>query len=82
MDWSNRYFRRWFWMAPLGLALVGFGLCLLVEAGYYKHSGADTWDWFLYGTLALVVFNSGLSIFGGAVVNRARYERQKSTIDV
>lgn len=77
MDWSNRYFRRWFWMAPAGLSLVGFGACLIVEAGFYKHSGAPTLDWVLYGTVALVVFNAGLSIFGGAVLNRYRYERDK-----
>lgn len=40
-----------------------------------KYSGAALWDWFFYGTLALVVLNSGLCVLGDAVKHRAHYER-------
>jgi len=40
-----------------------------------KYDGASTWSWVAYGTAALVVFNSGLSIFGDAILQRCRYER-------
>ncbi len=72
---SKQYYRRWLLRAPLGLVLVGFGLSLVIEAGFYKHSGAATLEWVGYGTLALVVFNSGLCIFGDAILQRLRYER-------
>ncbi|MEL7247910.1 MAG: hypothetical protein AAFO03_05810 [Bacteroidota bacterium] len=72
---GKQYYRRWMLRAPLGLVLVGFGLSLVIEAGFYKHSGAATWEWVGFGTLALVVFNSGLCIFGDAILQRVRYER-------
>ncbi len=72
----NRYYRRWLIRAPLGLVLVGFGACLIAEAAMAKYGGADTWYWVWYGTAALVVFNAGLSIFGDAILQRVRYERE------
>ncbi len=68
------YYRRWLLRAPVGLVLIGFGACLIAEAAMDKFEGAPTWQWVLYGTLALVVFNSGLSIFGDAILQRSRYE--------
>ena len=70
--------KKWLIQAPVGLALVGFGLCLLTEAGNTKFGGADWTVWVPYGTLALVVFNSGLSIFGNAILHRVRYERAQA----
>ncbi len=62
--------------APLGLVLVGFGACLIAEAAMDKYDGVPLWHWVSYGTLSLVVFNSGLCIFGDAILHRVRYERQ------
>lgn len=74
----KKAYKRWLIQAPLGLSLVGFGLCMVVDASLYRATdGVTTWQWVSYGTLALVVFNAGLSIFGDAVVWRARYERAK-----
>ena len=70
--------KQWLWRAPLGLALVGFGLCLLTEAGQTKFAGADWTVWVPFGTLALVVVNSGLCVFGDAVLHRVRYERDQN----
>ena len=65
--------RRW-WLikAPLGLVFTGFGLSLVVEAGMAKYAGEP---WFWSGTLALVVFNAGLSIFGDGVKHRVHLDR-------
>jgi hypothetical protein len=45
-----------------GLILTGAGLSLLGEAIIYRFSEKPFWDWFGMGTLALVVFNCGLSL--------------------
>ncbi len=44
--------------------LFGFGLSLLGEAIILKYNNKP---FFLYGTIALVVINSGLSLFGNAI---------------
>ena len=75
MEQAKVYRRRWLLRAQIGLATFGFGACLVAEAAMKKYSGADTWEWVLWGTLALIVLNAGLSFFGDAVLQRARYER-------
>lgn len=72
---KQQYYRRWLLRAPIGLVLIGFGACLIAEAAMHKYSGAPNWEWVAYGTVALVVFNSGFSIFGDAILQRTRYER-------
>lgn len=73
---KNKHYKRWLIQAPLGLILVGFGACLIAEAAMDKYEGAPLWQWVSYGTLSLVVFNSGLCVFGDAILHRIRYERQ------
>ena len=76
MDRSAKYYyRRWLIQAPLALTIIGFGVCLVSEAAMLKYGGAETWDWGLSGTLALIVLNSGLSLLGDSVLQRVRYER-------
>ena len=60
--------RRWRWLAPAGLASVGFGLSLVGEATLRKGRGEA---YGLYGTAALCVVNAGLCLFGEAVKHRA-----------
>lgn len=60
---------RWLIQAPLGLILVGAGLSMAIGAGSVKASGAP---WFWYGTAALVVFNSGLCVFGDTIIHKIR----------
>lgn len=60
---------RWLIQAPLGLILVGAGLSMAIDAGSVKASGQP---WFWYGTAALVVFNSGLCVFGDSIIQRIR----------
>lgn len=74
MSSAKSNYRRWLIQAPVGLVLVGFGACLVAEAANLKFSGADTMTWVAAGTVALVVFNSGLCIFGDSILHRVRYE--------
>ncbi len=74
---KKQLYRKWLFTAPLGLVLVGAGLSLLGDANITRYEGAPFWTWFGYGTFALVVFNSGLSVFGQAVIYRVRYEQLK-----
>ena len=57
---------KWLVFSPLGLALIGFGLTLVSDAARAKSAGEP---WFWYGTLALVVFNTGVVFFGEGVKN-------------
>lgn len=77
MKSPSYHYRRWIIQAPVGLVLIGMGLCFVVEAGLFKFRGAPTWQWVAAGTLALVVVNAGISLFGDAVLQRVRYERLK-----
>ena len=53
-----------------GLLLTGAGLSMTVDAGTVRAKGGK---WFLYGTLALIVFQAGLCLVVGSV----RYGNQK-----
>ncbi|PSR14811.1 MAG: hypothetical protein DA408_10110 [Bacteroidetes bacterium] len=77
----KKYYQRWLLQAPLGLVLVGLGLSLVADAALYKFQGAATWSWVAYGTVALVVFNSGLCVFGDAILQRVRFEQTRSSGD-
>ena len=74
---KKRLTRKWLLLSALGLALFGFGLSLIGEALIRKYEANSIGDWFWYGTLALVVTNSGLAIFGKAVTMRVRLDRLK-----
>ena len=54
----------WLLFSISGLSLVGFGLSLAIDAGVNKFNNKP---WLLEGTVALVIFNTGLSLFGRAV---------------
>ncbi|MEO0896600.1 MAG: hypothetical protein AAFY71_09395 [Bacteroidota bacterium] len=64
---SPNYYKKWKWMAPLGLAMIGMGLSLTGEATIMKGQEAVWWSWVAMGTLGLVILNAGVSIFGSAV---------------
>ncbi len=74
---KNKHYRRWFWQAPIGLVIFGFGACLVAEAAMTKYSGAPLFEWIAYGTFALIVLNSGLCVFGDSILHRVRYEREQ-----
>lgn len=62
--------------APLGLVILGFGVCLVAESAILKAAGASCMQWVPAGTISLCVFNSGVCIFGNSILERVRYERQ------
>ena len=68
---------KWLILAPLGLVLIGAGLCVLTEAAYAKHAGAPFRQWFLWGTYSLILINGGLSLFGQAVRFRAQLDYRR-----
>ena len=68
---------KWFLSAMTGMMLVGYGLSVLSEAGHLKHTNAPFVRWFLLGTYSLIMVNSGLALFGQAVIFRMRIENRK-----
>lgn len=75
----NFQYTQWLVKAPLGLVLTGLGASLISEAAISKQAGTPTIKWVLGGTVALTVFNSGLSILADASKHRAHYERLRDT---
>jgi hypothetical protein len=73
----DKHYRNWLYQAPLGLVLVGFGACLIAESAILKAQKVDTWQWVITGTISLCVFNAGLCIFGNAILERVRFEKNK-----
>lgn len=71
---------KWLLLAPVGLLTVGAGACLVSWAGALKEKGAPTSKWVGAGTVALVVFNAGLSLFGHGVAESVLYQlKEKPT---
>ena len=62
--------QKWLTYAIVGLLTIGFGLSLLGEAIIIKLNASD--NWFLWGTSALVIFNSGVCLFGQAVIEKTK----------
>ncbi len=82
-DEQHNGLRAWWWMAPLGLTIIGFGFSLTGQAIIAKSKGKPFWHWFGLGTLGLIVLNSGISVFGDAVKRRtllAQHERNNTTL--
>lgn len=71
---SLAYYRNWKWMAPVGLMLIGFGFSLSGQAIILKGGDGPLWEWVALGTVGLVVFNAGISVFGDAVKRRMWWE--------
>ncbi len=71
---SDQHLRAWRTLAPLSLATIGFGASLLGYAIELRTTSAGFWTWFVWGTLSLVVFNSGIALFGESVKRRVLYE--------
>ena len=74
----NEAFYRWLFESVAGLILIGFGLSLFGQSVIYKSRGERLKKWFWWGTLSLVVFNSGICIFGDAVKTRMQYESRQT----
>ncbi|OON69161.1 hypothetical protein [Hymenobacter sp. CRA2] len=65
---------KWLLFAPSGLVVIGFGTCLIQWATAMKQEKAPTAQWVAAGTLALGVFNAGVSLFGRGVAESVLYQ--------
>ena len=61
---------KWLIYAVSGLLFFGFGLSLLGEAILLKYNHSEYW--IAGGTLALVVTNTGLCLFGQAIIIKVK----------
>ncbi|MDZ7880541.1 MAG: hypothetical protein U5L45_22885 [Saprospiraceae bacterium] len=73
----KKHYKNWLIQAPLGLVIIGLGVCLVAESAMLKASGSEPWRWVTAGTVSLCIFNSGLCIFGNSILERVRYEKLK-----
>ena len=65
---------KWLLFAPAGLTIIGAGASLIHWAGSLKDQHVPTSRWVAAGTVALVVFNAGISLFGRGVVEKVLHE--------
>ena len=68
---------KWLIYSISGLLLIGFGLSLLGEAIIFKISKNSIW--FYMGTLALIIFNSGICIVAEATLILYQVRKGKKT---
>jgi hypothetical protein len=70
---------KWLILAPLGLILLSFGLCVLSEAAYQRRIGQPTQVWVLLGLYSLALINTGLVFFGEALRFRILLDVRRET---
>lgn len=76
--------KKWLYTAIGGILLIGFGLSLLGDSIILKSANADFYHWFIPGTVAFIVFFTGLSLFGNAINLRTQidfYKKRKLSKD-
>lgn len=78
MSKISRLKKKWLYNAVGGILLMGFGLSLLGDSVISKSENEDFYDWFFLGTIALIVFFAGLSLFGNAVNLRTQIDFYKN----
>ncbi|MEK9530812.1 MAG: hypothetical protein VWZ86_05035 [Flavobacteriaceae bacterium] len=66
---TSRNRLRWWLYSVGGLLLIGAGLSILGEAIIAKSRGEA---WFLVGTLAIILVNTGICLVAGAVIVRLK----------
>lgn len=70
---------KWLILAPLGLVLFSFGLCVLSEAAHQRRIGQPTQVWVLLGLYSLALINTGLIFFGEALRFRILLDVRRET---
>jgi uncharacterized membrane protein (UPF0136 family) len=65
---------KWLLFAISGLILLGAGLSMAIDAALYRMNNSESLNWIFYGTAALLVFNSGICLFGQGVIFRIRMD--------
>lgn len=66
--------KRWFVLGTMGTLFFGSGLCLVIEAGHWKHEAVFWGQWVGFGTLGLILVMSGIFflINSGILLERIR----------
>ena len=62
--------KKWLLYSISGLLTFGMGLSILGESIILKYNQSD--DWFIWGTISLIITNSGLCFFGQAVIEKVK----------
>lgn len=70
---------KWLVHVISGLLLIGVGLSAAIESGIYKWNHPERMVWLLYGTISLVVFNSGLCVFAKGILYKIKMEVGQKT---
>jgi len=65
---------QWLLRGGLGASLTGFGISYLTTVSLLRYDGAPFWNWFAQGTLALIIFISGICLIADAVRFRIKME--------
>ena len=68
---------KWLKYSVTGLLFFGMGLSFLGEAIILKNSQNE--NWILLGTLALIITNCGLCLFGQAVIEKVKISLNKNS---
>jgi hypothetical protein len=79
--YKKTYRFKWMVFAPIGLLLVGAGMCVFGTALAKMGAEAGFTEWFMWGTASLILINGGLCFFGSAIKYSVLYElamRKKS----
>jgi hypothetical protein len=50
---------KWILVSVIALCFTAAGLCICIDAGLLKFAGKN---WFVQGTLGLIVFNTGICL--------------------
>lgn len=69
---AKTYKKNYWLFGALGSTVLGFGLCLLLESGFLKHSDAEDWTWIVQGTFSLVLIMSGINFLFKSFENKLK----------
>lgn len=72
---KNKNRKRWFFQSVMGLLLTGAGLSACIDAGLVKLQGGH---WFWYGTVSLLIFQSGLCLLIDSLRYKIRFTKQET----
>ena len=74
---SKKAKRNYWLFGALGSLFLGFGLCLLAESGFLKHSKVPNWQWISLGTLSLILIMSGINFLFASFENKLKSHLNK-----
>ena len=77
-NYTKEQLKKRYWLfGGLGTALLGFGLCALVESAFLKHDGAEMWQWIFAGTVSLIIVMTGVNFLFESFASKQRLTDKK-----